>query len=468
MNLLNYTTLERMNNMKKILAIALALLMVLSLAACGSSVDPTAQLNEIQSTLAAIQSKLDSLDAAPAAPAAPAEAEAEEAPADEPAEAPAAEVTNTDTLKIGLMIHLTDWFAGVDTPNYNEFNAMIDYINNDLGGWVVGDTLYTLEAVTVDGQSDYPALRTAAMSLVDAGVDFVVETNDFWVNSCADVFEDEGILHASAYCVGNTTDYLIPENPLAFTGSDGAMGDLAACFTALEKYFPDVKTVAFANDDNGSTDETYAWLSETAPLFGMEMVGQVIYPGDTTDYSSYAQQLVDTGADAFIGNGSPDAYGAVLKAVRALNDDMVMACAQGKPVSMVMEYAGPDASYNGFTVGASTREADRSENPDLLNAVADRVKEMYGTDTFDGAAANTLYTILQMMQRAGSVDPADVAAAWEEGGEIDSLYGPAVIGGTETYGVANHAIGHPRPVSLMDPDAEDGWYFAGWLEVEVP
>ena len=452
--------------MKKILAIALALLMVLSLAACGSSVDPTAQLTEIQKTLADIQSKLDGLEAA--APAAEEPADEAEPAEEEPADEPAVEVTNTDTLKIGLMVHLTDWFAGVDTPNYNEFNAMVDYINNDLGGWVVGDTAYTLEAVCVDGQSDYPALRTAAMSLVDAGVDFVVETNDFWVNSCADVFEDEGILHASAYCVSNTTGYLIPENPLAFTGSDGSMGDLAACFAALVEYYPDVKTVAYANDDNGSTDDTYAWLEDAAAVYGLEMVGQVIYPGETTDYSSYAKQLVDTGADAFIGNGSPDAYGNLLKAVRSLGDDMVMACAQGKPIADVMEYAGADASYNGFTLGASTRESDKSENPDLLNAVADRVKEMYGTDTFDGAAANTLYTILQMMQKAGSVDPADVAAAWEAGGAVDSLYGPAVIGGTETYGVANHAVGHPRPVSMMDPDAEDGWYFAGWLEVEIP
>ena len=443
--------------MKKILALLLAVVMVMSLAACGAA--DTGKLDEIQAALAGIQASLDKLTEG----AAPAPAPGGDAPA--APEAPAA--SKTDTLKIGLLINQTGWFAGVDTTNYNEFNAMIDYINEN-GGWIVGDTAYQLEGICVDGQSDNATLRTAALSLVDAGVDFVVETNDFWVTTCADVFEEEGIFHASAYCVGNNVGYIVPDNPLAFTGSDGSIGDLQACFAALAAYYPDVKTVAFANDDNGSTDDTYALLETMATANGFEMVGQVIYPGDTTDYSSYAQSLVDTGADAIIGNGSPDAYGAVLKAVRALGDDMVMACAQGKPVSMVMEYAGPDASYNGFTVGASTRESDKSENPDLLNAVADRVKEMYGTDTFDGAAANTLYTILQMMQRAGSVDPADVAAAWEAGGPVDSLYGPAVIGGTETYGVANHAVGHPRPVSIMDPEAEDGWYFAGWLEVEIP
>ena len=111
------------------------------------------------------------------------------------------EPTKTGTLKIGLLVHQTGWFAGVDTPNYNEFHAILDYINDDLGGWTVGDTTYTLEPVAVDGQSDDTAVTSAALSLVDAGVDFVVETNDFWVASCADIFEEEGIMHTSAYCV---------------------------------------------------------------------------------------------------------------------------------------------------------------------------------------------------------------------------------------------------------------------------
>ena len=77
--------------MKKILALVLAVVMVLSLAACGSSVDPTAQLNEIQKTLADIQATLDGLTGG----AAPAEDAAEE-PAEAPAEEPAVEKITVD------------------------------------------------------------------------------------------------------------------------------------------------------------------------------------------------------------------------------------------------------------------------------------------------------------------------------------------------------------------------------------
>ena len=101
----------------------------------------------------------------------------------------------------------------------------------------------------------------------------------------------------------------------------------------------------------------------------------------------------------------------------------------------------------------------------------DQVSKMYGPEiaaTFDGAAANCLYILLQMMQRSNSVDPKVVAAEWAKGGTVDTIYGEGVIGGEVTYGVANHAVGSPRSVSVIDPSAEDGWYFGGWVDTTIP
>ncbi len=448
--------------MKKLLSLLLVLVLVFSMVACAKTDDTAkAPSNDTPNTDAPATDTPDN-GAEDSAPADDGEGEGE-------GEGDAAP-TKTDTLKIGLLVHQTGWFAGVDTPNYNEFNAMVKYVNEDLGGWVVGDTTYTLEAVCVDGASDYATLNTAALSLVDAGVDFVVETNDFWVNSVAGVFEEEGIMHVSAYCV-LAPDYIVPENPLAFTGSNGTGGDYSTAFAALAKYYPHVKSVILANDDNGLKEEMLDLMQKYADPYGIEVKGFVIYPGDTTDYTPYAQQLVDSGADAFLGNGSPDAYGALLKGVRALGSDMVCACAQGKTATTLMEYAGADASYNAFTLGPSTRESDKALNTDILNALVEKVREMYGDEsaaTFDGAAANCLYVMLQFMQKTGSVDPEVVAAEWAKGGEIETIYGTGVIGGEATYGVANHAIGSPRSVSIIDPTAEDGWYFAEWIPTLVP
>ena len=429
---------------KRILALLMAAAMMFALAACGNQSNDTSDPPSDNSQ--AVE------------------------PDDSAAPGGDTEPTKTDTLKIGLLVHQTGWFAGVDTPNFNEFNAMIDYVNNDLGGWTVGDTTYTLEAVNADGQSDYTALNTAALSLVDAGVDFVVETNDFWVNSVASVFEDEGIMHVSAYCT-LAPDYISEENPLAFTGSNGSAGDYATAISVLREYYPEVKSIVFCENDNGNMDITYPLVKSIAEENGLEVVDSIIYPGDTTDFTTVAMQIIESGADCFFGNGSPDAYGAILKAVRAQGSDAVCACIQGKPATTLMEYAGPDASNNAFILGASVRESDRAKNTDIFNALVDKLTELYGAETaatVDGAAANSLYIVLQLMQKCGSVDPADVAAEWEKGGEIETMYGTSTIGGEETYGVANHAVGNPRAVSIIDPEAEDGWYFADWIPTLVP
>ena len=444
--------------MKKILALALAVLMVLSLCACGASVD-TASLDEIQAHLDAIEASLQSIVGAQEA--APAEEAADEA-------AEPAEELKTDVLPIGLMIHTSDWFASVDAPNYYEFHAMVDYINEDLGGWQIGDTLYTIEAVDQDGQSSGDQLRVCAQSLVDQGVNFVVETNDFWVLACEDIFEEAGVLHASAY-VTYTPGYMTEDNPMAFTASNGSAGDYATGFQVLKEVYPDVDSVIFVNDDNGCNEDLFALMQQLGAEYGIEVKEDyIMYSGDTTDYSAYAQQIIDSGAACFMGNGSPDAYGYILKELRAKGSDCVCACLQGKPATTLMEYAGEDACTRAFTLGTSQRDTDM--NTDIYNAIVAKDKELNGEEiaaNFDGAAANTLWVMLQMMQKAGSIDPEVVAAEWEKGGEVETIYGTGTIGGEVTYGVANHALGSPRAVSVIDPEGEDGWYFYGWIDVTI-
>jgi ABC-type branched-subunit amino acid transport system substrate-binding protein len=400
------------------------------------------------------------------------EAPKTEAPETEaPETAPPEEELKTDTLKVGLLINTTGWFATVDATNYYEFNGMVDYLNEELGGWKIGDTLYKIEAVNVDGQSDPNAIRAGAISLVDAGVKFVVETNDFWVASCEDVFEDAGVMHCSAY-VTYTADYITEDFPLAFTAQNGSVGDFASAMAVLHEVYPDVKTVIFANDDTGTNEKLYEIMRDCGKDYGIDVLENYIkYAGDTTDYSAIALQIVESGADCFMGNGTPTAYGAILKEVRALGSDMVCACVQGKPAAMLMEYAGKEASYNAFTMGPSTREEDKSQNTEIFNAVIEKLRKLYGddvADNFDGAACNNLYVLLQVMQKAGSIDPKVVAETWENMGTVETIYGTGTTGGLETYGVANHAIGSPRSVSIIDPAAEGGWYFYGWIPTVIP
>ena len=462
--------------MKRAITIILTAVLTLALVSCGGGADRTARLGEILLALKSVQATVESL-ADTSTDGGPAEETADTpAPggAERPEETPPAPVdadlsmipAGAETLKIGLLLNTSGTFADVDVPRRSEFNAMIDWVNAQ-GGWEIAGTAYFLEPVYEDGRSDASALRAAALRLADAGVRFVVETDDLRAGSCADIFEDAYVLHASVGCAGSGGGYLIPENPLAFTGAGGTAGDLRACLAVFGRYYPDVKTVVYAGEDG---DEIFSLLTGMAAACGVEVVGCAACPGGA-DYDAWAVQLVDTGADGIVCLGSPEVCGALLKAVRGLDSGMVVGCARGIPAAAVRECAGGDAGFGCFTLGPSARKSDRAGNTRLYNELVDILRARYGEDaaaSFDGAAANTLYTILQMMRRAGSLDPLDAADAWTGGGEVDSLYGPASVGGTETYGVVNHAVGTPRAVSILEPEAEDGWGFAGWIAADLP
>ena len=105
--------------MKKLIAIALAMLMVFALCACSGSVD-TSVLEEIVSTLNDIQATLDSLEAA--APAEEAAAPAEEAAAPAEKEAAPAEESALEPKDGGSALTFT---TGGDTGTYYALGSII-------------------------------------------------------------------------------------------------------------------------------------------------------------------------------------------------------------------------------------------------------------------------------------------------------------------------------------------------------
>ena len=434
--------------MKKAIALIIAFLMVFSLAGCGASLDA-----DTLAKLDSIEAKLDSIEASLAAEDPPAEeAPAEEAPAD------------VQTLTVGALACETGFMAVYDLNNVYELKCMVELIN-EAGGVEIGGTTYILDVVVADGQSDTEGMRSAANLLVESDVDFVIETNDFLIVSAQDIFENAELLHISSYN-SLDPDAMGEWAPCAFVGTNGAAGDFASGFAILDEYYPEAQSVVFCSNDNGITEQQYALCEIYCAQYGFELLEEsIIYSSDAVDLTSIATQIAASGADVFIGTGTVDNIGAIVKELRNMGDDTICAAIAGMTGESVLNVIGESAATNMFTLGVSLNEED---NTDDFNALYKRVVENYGQEvanSFTGNFADCLIEVLDMMQKAGSTESADVIAAFEEGGEIKTLYGTGYIGGTETYGIANHAVANPAPVTIF----EDGSFrFAGWLETKLP
>ena len=403
--------------MKKLLALLLAMAMVLSLAACGAGEAPASN--------------------APAEEAAPAEegAPAEEAPAEA---APAGD----NVLKIGALINTTGWFAAIDYNNQIEMETLCKYYN-DQGGIDIGGTKYQLELVVEDGGSDAEGIRSAAQRLVDAGVQYVVETNDVWVEGAIDIFENAHVMNIMAQ---NNMNHGVmnADTQYSYSFSDACTSQFPAALDVIKENYPEVKSVVYACDDNGVNAEQAALVKENAERVGIEYIDSpVIYDGETTDFSSIALKIVSSGADAFIGNGTPDNIAALIKEVRSAGSDMVCAAVITLGPGVLIGGSGLSDLSGVFTFGSDI--ATPEHNTDTFNEIYKLFVDTYGEDNataWNGAALDCLYNLLQLMQGAGSTDVEAVRTYFDGVDTIETLFGTGVRCGQETFGTA-HLIAHP-------------------------
>lgn len=402
---------------KKLFAMLLAASMVFSMAACGSGSSSAA-------------SNAGSADA-PAAPA---------------SNAASAENTTTSSgdnvLKIGALINTTGWFASIDYNNQIEMETLCKYYN-DQGGIDIGGTKYQLELVVEDGGSDAEGIRSAAQRLVDQGIQYVIETNDFWVEGAIDIFENAGVMNIMAQNNMNH-NVMNADTKYSYSFSDACTSQFSTALDVIKDQYPEVKSVVYCCDDNGVNKEQAALVEEACKRVGLEYNDAfIVYDGETTDFSSIALKVVNSGADAFIGNGTPDNIAGLLKEVRSAGSDMVCAAVITLSPGALIAGSGLNDLSGAFTFGSDI--ATPEHNTDTFNELYKLFVDTYGQDNaaaWNGACMDNLYNLLQLMQGAGSTDVEAVRSYFDSIDSIETLFGTGVKCGEETFGVA-HLIAHP-------------------------
>lgn len=418
--------------LKKTLALLLALSMLFAMTACGAS-GSTAE-------------------------SASAPASAEEAPS--AAETPA----EGNVLKIGALLNTTGWFAAVDYNNEIEMQVLCDYFNEQ-GGVEIGGTKYQLELVVEDGGSDAEGIRSAAQRLVDSGVKYVMETNDFWVEGAIDIFEAAGVMNVMAQ---NNMNHSVmnAETKYSYSFSNACTSLYYTAIQVLKEKYPEVKSVVYACDDNGVNDEQAALVKKGCEDFGLEYIDSpVIYDGESTDFSSVALKIVNSGADCYIGNGTPDNIASLIKEVRSSGSDMVNAAVIGMGPGVLIGGSGIADLSGAFTFGSDV--ATPENNTELFNTIYKKFVDQYGEETaaaWNGAGMDNLYTLLQIMKGAGSIDVEAVRSYYETMETVETLYGTGFKGGQETFG-NDHVISHPTHVMQLNGGKIE---YVGTFECLVP
>lgn len=388
------------------------------------------------------------------------------APTDAPG-APAA-TTAPKSLVIGEIETLTG--ASSDNLKLAASGAYLaqQYINKH-GGITINGEVYMVDIKLEDNKGTADGASAAATKLIqDEGVRFVTGSGPPpLTNAIGSVAEPAGVLYASIYNNGTKAEQN-PDRKFTFVANPDSFAGQISAMTYLKELHPDVKTIAYVLIDDGQIADNTPQVKASAATLGLEIVGDIIgFAPPTVDFTPIAQKAVERDADAImLGNGSPDYMGQTLKAARTMGYTKPIFVCSMTPPQDIMKIAGPEASTNFFGHGIS----ELVEVPDLPEitkeviamAVAD--KDIGRFDMMMAQGFDAIYTMVQAIEKAQSLDPQVVAAAWEKMDTINTVFGPGKMGGLKTYGI-NHSVYTKLPILRLE---NNQLLWGSWEETGLP
>jgi branched-chain amino acid transport system substrate-binding protein len=367
------------------------------------------------------------------------------------------------TLQIGFLASLTGFMSINDLPASQAAQIAVD-MYNERGGLTINGQKYQIELVVEDCKSSGDGSVAAANRLVhDKGIKFIAGGVAFESAAASTVTEPAKVLRSATYNVGMPGE-LGPDLPYAFCG--GAC-DIGAGFVAIEylhQAYPEVKTIVEMEPVMGYSPNTGQKVEKFLQERGISRLGEVVvYPDETMDFSTYVAQIGQADPDAFFQMSAlGNMIGAFLKGLREIGWNKPYACASTTAAKDLIAIAGKDAATNFFNISDIPGAPD---TPPLLAEFQEREVEEIGNACWAYVfAANSVWTMLNAIEAAQSLDPTVVRDTWDKMDTIETLCGPGWMGGQETYGI-NHQVQTKMPIEVIDNGVES---FATWIEVRVP
>jgi branched-chain amino acid transport system substrate-binding protein len=369
------------------------------------------------------------------------------------------------TLTIGEIEPLTGMFG--DIFKYVPQGAQLakDYINSK-GGITVGGQKYNIDMLVRDGKDSPDGATAAANELVfDRQLKFIAGTGPaFMVPAIDAVTEPAGVLYTAVYQNGQKVE-MGPKYPLKFVGSNCSFSGQKTALTYLKQKYPTVKTVAFILIDDGQIADNDPVVRATATSLGLSIKGDTIgFAPTTTDFTPIAQKAVALNADAImIGNAISPWFGLTIKAIRGLGytKPIFTSCA-AVVLPDIAQIAGNDAQ--GFFGGSIPSDPNIPGLPQIAKDVVKMATDKgWQFNSMHVQGFSAVYSLVQAIQNANSLDPKVVASKWEKMDKIDTIFGQGRMGGLQTYGV-NHNVYFQMPMSVINNGKVE---FGDWIPLDV-
>jgi branched-chain amino acid transport system substrate-binding protein len=370
-------------------------------------------------------------------PAAPAEQPAEVVDEPEVADEPEAEETEpaadgltcTDPVKVGLITDITGPLAIYGAHMMRGFPLGMEYATGSEGSDMGGYTSYTLDncefqVFVRDDQGNPETTATMARELIEVeGIEILVGT----VSSGATA----------------TLQELARENDIVLIAAPAAANDITGVsfneytFRTSRNNYQDAVNICEYLTQNYDTfvqiapDYTFGYggaaaFRDACTLFGGEFVASDIFaPADTTEFTPYMEQILNSGAEAWIATWAGGGFVPMMQAANELGvmDEMDLASAFVDNVVMPAFFAEAIGSTSGILYHYSL-----PDNP-INDWLVEETVARFGTppDLFDADGMNAAIMVVEAVKATNGDTSSAALIAAMEGMEFEGPKGTIYI-----------------------------------------
>jgi branched-chain amino acid transport system substrate-binding protein len=365
-----------------------------------------------------------------------------------------------NTLKIGAIWGLSGPGSNVMVVKKDGALLAADWINSK-GGVTVGGKKYMIEVLVEDNRNTSEGCVSAATKLVHGQkVKFVTGmVVPFQYEAVQTVTEPNKVLLVIAKAA-----YLTPKTPYSFSCSHSLMAPYPGVYGFLREAYPSVKTIGFTVNDEPGSQAITAFGRDIAKAHGLELLSSVVHPFAAKDFYPVWTKVLREKPDAVdVGINLPDSLAANIRQGRELGfKGPIISCAPCDP-NTVLNMIGKDLATDFIFAGFDPHSP---EAPPMLKEImkiwADKYKKPFDLDMHEGWSS--IWTLVQAIEKAQSIDPTAVMKTWEKMDTVQTPWGTGRMGGAKTFGV-NHMVIDLSPITRLQNGKVE---FVRWYKVELP
>lgn len=361
--------------------------------------------------------------------------------------------------KIAVMSSLT----GMMSAGYKDISASVkptEKFINEKGGVTVDGQRYRIELVTYDDQSSPPGAVASANKVMQDGIKFMLAPEFIPSNlAIAPITERAKILRVQASSSG-ALQYG-PKNRYLFC-CDLSIYAIPPIYDYLAKTYPKAKRIArLVPDDPGAKIFNDHDVKE-AQKHGLEVVFDEPFKIGIEDFYPLLTKALQTKPDAIDMGFSilPWARGLITQSRElGFNGPIYAGCFVGD-INLLNGLLDAKSAHDFFQGAPDVLSPKMTPLvKDLGKVVEKELNVKFNMDHM--MVLEGVWPLLKAIEKAQSFDTEKVVDAWEHMQSIESIFGPAHMGGEKIVGINNIVV---RPVLISRIVAKDKPIECGYYE----